>query len=126
MIVLDTSTVLFWSQNRALLSQPALAAIQGANSLAIATISLWEVGWKLKMGKLRLPITATELYTRLRQVDRVTFLPTTADIWLTTVALDWDQRDPADRVIVATAIQNSSPLVTSDERMRRFYDRAIW
>ncbi len=126
MIVLDTSTVLFWSQNRALLSQPALAAIQGANSLAIATISLWEVGWKLKMGKLRLPITAAELYARLRQVDRVTFLPTTADIWLTTVALDWDQRDPADRVIVATAIQNSSPLVTSDERMRRFYDRAIW
>lgn len=126
MIVLDTSTILFWSQNQALLSQPALAAIQGANSLAIATISLWEVGWKLKMGKLRLPITATELYARLRQVDRVTFLPTTADIWLTTVALDWDHQDPADRVIVATAMQNSYPLVTSDERMRQFYDQAIW
>lgn len=126
MIVLDTSTVLFWTQNRTLLSKSALAAIQEADSLAIATISLWEIGWKQRMGKLHLPINATELYERLRLVDRVTFVPTTADIWLMTVGLDWDHRDPADRVIVATASLHSCPLVTSDETIRQFYERAVW
>ena len=126
MIVLDTSTVLFWTQNRTLLSDPALAAIQGADRLAIATISLWEIGWKQRTDKLHLPITAAELYARLRQVDRVTFVPTTADIWLTTVALDWSHKDPVDRVIVATALQHSCPLVTSDATIRQFYDLAVW
>ncbi|HRJ44014.1 MAG: type II toxin-antitoxin system VapC family toxin [Caldilineaceae bacterium] len=126
MIVLDTSTVLFWTQNRTLLSMPALAAIQEAGSLAIATISLWEIGWKQRMGKLHLPINAAELYERLRLVDRVTFLPTTADIWLTTATLNWHHRDPADRIIVATARLHSCPLVTSDETIRHFYEGAVW
>ena len=126
MIVLDTSALLFWTQNRAMLSGPALAAIQTADSLAIASISLWEVGWKQKMGKLHLPITAAELHERLRKVDRVTFVPTTADIWLTTVALEWSHKDPADRVIVATALQHNCSLVTSDATIRQFYDRVVW
>ncbi len=103
-----------------------MAAIQEANSLVIATISLWEIGWKQRMGKLYLPISATELYERLCLVDRVTFLPTTADIWLTSATLDWYHKDPADRVIVATAHQHGCPLVTSDETIRQFYGRTVW
>jgi len=126
MIVLDTSAMLFWSQNRSMLSKTALIAINDAEIVGISAISVWEVGWKIKMGKLRLPITTEALYDRLRKIDRVRFLPTTADIWLETVALDWDHRDPADRVIVATAALNNCPLVTSDEPIRQFYDRTIW
>lgn len=126
MVVLDTLTVLFWSQNRSLLSEPALNAINEADSIGIPVISLWEIGWKLKMGRLRLPVTAEELRERLHRVDRVTFLATTADIWLATVNLDWGHRDSADRVIVATAMLNRCPLVTSDKLVRQYYDRAVW
>ncbi len=109
-----------------MLSNAALTAINDAETIGIPTISVWEVGWKIKMGKLRLPITTEVLYDRLHKIDRVKFLPTTADIWLKTVALDWDHRDPADRVIVATAMLNNCPLVTSDGPIRQFYDRVIW
>lgn len=126
MILLDTSAILFWSQNRSLLSGPALRAINEADSIAISAISLWEVGWKLKIGKLRLPISAKEFHERLQKIDHVTFLPTTADIWLKTVDLDWDHRDPADRVIVATALQFECPLITSDQTIREFYSGSIW
>jgi len=41
------------------------------------------------------------------------------------VALDWAHRDPADRVIVATAQARSLPLVTKDERLLSFYPNTI-
>jgi len=36
------------------------------------------------------------------------------------VSLDWEHRDPADRVIVATALQQGVPLLTKDAAIRGF------
>ncbi len=52
MIVLDTSAVLFWTQKRTMLSEPALRAIGAAKDIVIPSIVFWEVGWKQKMGKM--------------------------------------------------------------------------
>ena len=35
-------------------------------------------------------------------------------------------RDPFDRLIVAHARANDAPLITKDERIRRYYRRSIW
>jgi PIN domain nuclease of toxin-antitoxin system len=40
--------------------------------------------------------------------------------WLRSVELAWDHRDPADRVIVATALLQNVPLVTADTEIHRF------
>ena len=40
--------------------------------------------------------------------------------WLRSLALAWDHRDPADRVIVATAILQDVPLLTADAEIHRF------
>jgi PIN domain nuclease of toxin-antitoxin system len=36
------------------------------------------------------------------------------------IDLAWDHRDPADRVIVATALVKRVPLVTADQAIHRF------
>ena len=48
------------------------------------------------------------------------------ETWLANLELSWDHRDPADRTIVATAVVNDCPLVTSDRAMRDFYPCAVW
>ena len=48
-------------------------------------------------------------------------------IWLRTVALEWSHRDPADRVIVATALEKGVPLLSKDEALHAFSGvRCVW
>lgn len=47
--------------------------------------------------------------------------------WLKSLELEWEHRDPADRVIVATALLRGTPLVTADDQIQRFGGvRWIW
>ena len=41
-------------------------------------------------------------------------------IWLRSASLAWGHRDPADRVIVATAIHLGVPILTRDEALHGF------
>jgi PIN domain nuclease of toxin-antitoxin system len=38
----------------------------------------------------------------------------------------WNHRDPADRVIVATAKILDIPIVSDDKEMKKFYRKVIW
>jgi len=125
-ILLDTSTVLHWTLNRAQLSQPALRAIHQANQICVSSISFWEIALKVKTGKLLLPLTPREFLDRFHGIDATQILPVTELVWLESVELDWSHRDPADRVIVATAKRHDCPLAASDAEIRSFYCKTIW
>ena len=126
MILLDTSAVLFWAFAPNKLSRPAIAAIEESTLLIINAISLWEIGWKVKQGRLRIPISLQFCVSLLSEADRVEMQPTDMNIWLHSIELAWSHRDPADRVIVAAADLLGCPLITSDRRIREFYPLAIW
>jgi PIN domain nuclease of toxin-antitoxin system len=40
--------------------------------------------------------------------------------------LDWDHRDPADRVVVALATQRQARLITKDSVINDFYLATVW
>ena len=80
----------------------------------------------MKKGKLALPIPFPEYVGRLKKVDRLEIVPVTETIWLENLALDWDNPDPADRTIVATARLRNLPIVTKDGRMAAYYDKTVW
>jgi PIN domain nuclease of toxin-antitoxin system len=125
-LVLDTAALLFWIANTGDLSSTALTAIDESDQILVSSISIWEIGWKVKQAKLELPTSVREFAHRLVQVHKVTVVPVDTEIWLRNVELSWEHRDPADRTIVATADLRGCPLVTSDRRMQAFYPRAIW
>ncbi len=126
MILLDTSALIFWTLNQKRLTHNASVAIATANQLIISTISIWEIGIKVKKGKLAIPTTIKNFAQMLEKVDRVDFKPVDVDIWLENLALAWRHQDPADRTIVATAKILDCPLVTSDQLIRDYYAKAIW
>lgn len=127
-VVLDTSALLFWTLAPERLSQRARAAIDGATPFGwlVSTISLWEIGLKVQLGQLALGVSFTEYVQRLQLVDGVVLAPVDVRICLRALELNWAHRDPADRVIVATAELQSLPLVTSDVEMGRYYAEVIW
>ncbi len=62
----------------------------------------------------------------LYHLYNLNILSVDVDMWLGSVALNWNHRDPADRVIVATASILNCPLVTSDRLISGYYAAAIW
>ena len=126
MIVLDTSALIFWTLDRDRLSGRASRAISEADRIGLSSISIWEIGIKVKRGKLDLPLTIEEYTDRLVQIDRLDILPVDARTWIKNLELNWDHRDPADRTIVATASLHACALVTSDSAIWAFYSQTVW
>lgn len=127
MIVLDTGVLLYWLFSRAELSPAASQAIQAAETILISSISIWEIAIKVKQNKLLLPLTPRALSVRLQGVYKIETVPVSESIWLASVDLAWVHRDPADRVIVATALLKGHALLTKDQVVRAFSGvETIW
>jgi PIN domain nuclease of toxin-antitoxin system len=85
-----------------------------------SSISIWELGVKVRRGLLELPITVDELARRVEGGGVVELVPVDTTTWLRTLSLDWAHRDPADRVIVATAQMKRVPVLTKDRTLHDF------
>jgi PIN domain nuclease of toxin-antitoxin system len=119
-IVLDTHALLWWTLSPGQLSRPAtevLARVAQTGGLA-SSISIWEIGVKVQRGKLALGISVDELVRRVERSGVVELVPVDTPIWLRSLALSWDHKDPADRVIVATALHRGVPVMTKNEAIR--------
>jgi PIN domain nuclease of toxin-antitoxin system len=92
----------------------------------ISSISLWEVGIKVKRGKLDIGMDWRRYFDLVTMIADLTIVPVTERIWRENLELDWDHADPADRCIVATARMYDDILVTADAEIRSFYPRCKW
>jgi len=121
MILLDTHTLVWAVAESKRLSRAAAAAIRRARTedgVAIAAITLWEVAVLLASGRIQAYGTV-EVSVRLL-VEGVIIKPLTTEIAaLATQFSDDYPRDPADRLIGATARVEGLILITHDEKIRR-------
>jgi len=121
-IALDTHVLLWWALDPERLSPAAVERLSTMERLGgfASAISIWELGVKIQRGKLDIGISIDEFARRIEKSAIVELLPVTTATWLRSLDLAWDHRDPADRVIVATAILCGVPLLTADVEIHRF------
>ena len=128
MILLDTCALLWWTLEPERLSSAARKACDRipADGAFLSSISIWEIGIKLKKNTLVIGIGLERYVRRLKRLGTLEIVPVDEDLWVRNIGLEWHNRDPVDRTIVATAMLRGLPIVTKDNRISQFYDRVIW
>lgn len=119
--LLDTHA---WIQRALGVSVPTLVdevLTRHAASLALADISLWEAAKLVELGRLKLSIPLGEFF-RLAITPELTVLPVTLGIAVRVASLEDSgfHKDPADQLIVATALEHGLTLISDDSRIRQW------
>lgn len=83
--------------------------------LAVSDVTVTELARHLISGKIRPSVPPQEWLEAA--IAGLVVLPVTPAIAIRAASLDWNNRDPCDRHIVATAAEHKLPLLTIDEKI---------
>jgi len=131
MIVLDTHAWVWFVSNPELLSKKAKRTIERAvvdNNVFISSISAWEVALLTSKKRLLLSMEVDDWIKKSEMLPFVNFMPVDNSIAVKSVNLPQPfHGDPADRIIIATAISLGASLITKDERILKYpHVKTIW
>lgn len=120
MILLDTHVLIWMAAEPKRLTRRAREAISAARNqggAAIAAITLWELAWLAQNRRIQIS-GSVESFVR-ETTARVLVKTITAEIAARAVRLGVEYpKDPADRLIGATAIEEGLSLVTADLKIQ--------
>ena len=131
MIVLDTHAWVWFVSNPELLSKKAKKSLDAAveeNALLISSISAWEVALLVAKKRLTLTLELSDWIAKSEMLPFVKFIPVDNSVAVKSVNLPQPlHSDPADRIIIATAISLGVPLVTKDEKILKYpHVQTVW
>jgi PIN domain nuclease of toxin-antitoxin system len=118
--------VLIWAAEQpARLSRRAQRMIRDwRHVLELSALSVSEIAIKNRTGKLDLP--EADLDQVLQELN-IRVLPYTGEHAMRLFGLPWHHSDPFDRQILAQALEEDIPIITSDEVFGRYEGiRVIW
>jgi len=124
-LLLDTLVLIYAVESPERLSKTAASAVESpANILELSSISISEIAIKSSLGKLEF----SEASLRQAFIDLdVRVLPYSGQHALRMFELPNHHRDPFDRQLIAQALSENIPIVTSDKLFERYSGvRVIW
>lgn len=122
MIVVDTHALVWLFSGDERLGRRArvlLDASLASDALAVSAISFWETAMLVSRDRIDLGSSVDAWRNEVLNLG-VNEIPVDGEIGVLSVTLPRLHPDPADRIIVATAVQRGAALLTADDRLLRW------
>jgi PIN domain nuclease of toxin-antitoxin system len=122
-LVLDTHALLWALDDNPRLSATARAAIEDTGNVVLASAaSAWEIAIKRALGRLDVPDDLEDAVAAAGFTRRAITFADARQL----AALPPHHRDPFDRMLVAQAMVEGAPIVSSDPQIARYQVQIVW
>jgi PIN domain nuclease of toxin-antitoxin system len=126
-VLLDTCALIWLVNGDTALSRPALEAIQGAWAAHVSAVTAWELGIKHSKNKIELGEALERWFERVIEQHSLCDFPLDSRSAIRASRLPALHADPADRLLIATAIEHGMTLLTPDPIIRKYPGlQTIW
>lgn len=123
-LLLDTHTAIWLTEEQPIAStalEAINAAYQTGGMLLVSPITAWEVGLLVSRNRISLVAKPERWFQRLLAIPGVRLADLSPDILIASSFLPGEPpRDPADRILLATAREFGATLITRDRLLLRY------
>ena len=129
--LLDTHTLIWFQENNPQIPEHIMNIIQDTdNTVLFSQISLFEISIKQKIGKLPAFHVTVEQISQQAIIDGFTLLSIlNQHIYnYDKIPLIENHRDPFDRLLLATALEENAIILSADEKFKNYADivEVLW
>lgn len=126
-ILLDTHSFLWFIAGSEELTVKARKLIENENNLILlSSASLWEIAIKVGLGKLTLSEPFETLIPEQLSMNGFQILDINVSHSAKIIDLPFHHRDPFDRLLIAQALTEEIPIISSDEIFDKYGVTRLW
>ena len=120
-VVLDTHIWVWWLNDKfSYLSVQQIDSIEQTERVAVSVISCFEIAQLVKRERLILPLSVNDWLQEALSPAGIELLPLSPAITCRAVDLTDIHKDPFDRMIIATALNNHAKLMSVDSHFKNY------
>ena len=124
--MMDTCAFLWYIETSSRLPESVRELIDTTKYVSVSQAAFWEIAIKQTTGKLALKMSMSELEEKCIE-NSITILPLKLAYFERIKSLPLIHRDPFDRIIIASAIEEDLTLLTNDSEIIKYQDvKTLW
>jgi PIN domain nuclease of toxin-antitoxin system len=126
-LLLDTHALLWWLADDPALSSAVRRLVGGASNIVlVSAASAWEIGTKVRLGKLPGAEEVASDFTGWLERERFEHLAISVEHGIRAGLLPGPHKDPFDRMLVAQCQTENLAVVSNDAIFDRYRVRRLW
>lgn len=124
--LLDTHSLIWFFSGDNQLPKKVIKEIENnKNTIFVSIASLWEIGIKESIGKIRIDGGLSQLVDEIFN-SNFEILPISIDDILVISTLEFIHRDPFDRILISQALNEKCVLISKDEQIKNYKISVLW
>jgi PIN domain nuclease of toxin-antitoxin system len=125
-LLLDTHVFLWWVNGEPIPPRATSLLAAREQEVLFSAASAWEMTIKASIGKLTLPEPVAAFVQKNLARNRFRWLPVEPAALAVLQDLEFNHRDPFDRLLIAQAIALGCPLLSADPLFSAYPVECIW